>query len=186
MSRKQEERVRTIKTTNKDIIIVTLGELAVAAITVLGFFLADIAFDTGFSYRVFTGAILGCAVIVLNYLFLSLSVNRAVDNYLSERGKREMSDEEAERFTSEHSMAIQNSIKSSYITRTLTMLAALVLAFVLDWFNPLATVIPMLAFRPILMLGESIRRRGESAPDETKFISYDDDVSDKEEKESDE
>lgn len=175
-----------IKTTNKDIFIVIFGELIVSALTVVGFLIADIAFGTGFSYRVITGAVLGFAVIVLNYIFLSISVNRAVDNYLEIRGKREMTEEEAEKFTEENSMAIQNSIKTSYITRTFTMMAALVVAFVLDVFNPLATAIPMLAFRPVLMLGESIRRRGESAPDKSKFIDYSGDAEEKKDKESDE
>ena len=164
-----------LKTTYKDIFIVVLGELCAAVLTVLGFLVANVAFSTGFSYRVITGALLGCVVMVLNYIFLSASVNRAVDSYLAERGKREMSDEEAEKFTEEHSMAIQNSIKASYIVRTLTMLAALVVAFILDWFNPLATVIPILAFRPVIMLGEKIRRRGDSEPDPSKFIHYSDD-----------
>lgn len=175
-----------IKTTNKDISIVIFGELIVSALTVVGFLIADIAFGTGFSYRVITGAVLGFAIIVLNYIFLSISVNRAVDNYLKIRGKREMTEEEAEKFTEENSIAIQNSIKTSYITRALTMMAALVVAFMLDVFNPLATAIPMLAFRPVLMLGESIRRRGESAPDKSKSIDYSSDAEEKKDKESDE
>lgn len=175
-----------MKSTNKDIFILAAGEVIVAVLTVIGFLVADIAFGVGFSYTVITGALLGCAVIVLNYVFLTVSVNRAVDTYLAERGSREMSDEEAEKFTVEHSMAIQNSIKTSYIIRTATMIAALVIAFLLgNFFNPLATAIPMLAFRPVLILGETIRRRGESAPDKSKFINYSEDGSD-EEKEGDE
>ena len=39
-----------------------------------------------FSYKVVSGAVLGTLVIVLNYTFLAISVNRAIDRYLEERG----------------------------------------------------------------------------------------------------
>ena len=68
-----------------------------------------------------------------------------------------MDDEEAEQFAAENSMPIQNAIKTSYIIRTVTMIATLVVAFLLDWFNPLATAIPLLAFRPLLTVIEMIK-----------------------------
>ena len=161
--------------TYKDVTVLAIGEIVTAALTVLGFFIANVLFDTGFSFNVISGALLGCAVIVLNFLVLTVSVNRAVDKYLAERGTREMSDEEAEKFTNEHSMLIQNKIKASYIARTVSMLATLVLAFLLKGvFNPLATVIPMLAYRPILTLREMIRVKSFKAPVASKFIKYDD------------
>ncbi|MBQ7387095.1 MAG: hypothetical protein IJW03_02900 [Clostridia bacterium] len=157
----------------KETVALAIGELIVAALTVLGFFVADAAFGTGFSYNVITGAALGCAVIILNFFFLSVSVNRAVDKYLSERGTREMDDEEAEKFTAEHSMAIQNYVKTSYIVRTLTMVGALVLAFLLgDIFNPLAAAIPMLCYKPVLSLSEIFRRKYDKTPDASSFIEY--------------
>ena len=162
------------KQTYKDVIVLAIGEICTAVLTVLGFLLADVIFETGFSYNVITGAFLGSAVIVLNFLFLTISVNRAVDKYLAERGTREMSDEEAEKFTSEHSMVIQNKVKTSYIIRTCTILASLVLAFLVEGvFSPLATVITMLAYRPILTLGEIIRKKNDKSPDASKFIKYD-------------
>ncbi len=160
-----------------------IGELIAAALTVLGFFICDIAFGTGFSYTVMAGAALGYGVIVTNFFFLSLSVNRAVDRYLTERGTREMSEEEAEKFTQEHSMAIQNSIKTSYIIRTLSMVATLIVAFLLQGiFNPLAAAIPMLCYKPVLSLGELVRRKYDNTPDPANFIEYKD-GDDKEEKE---
>lgn len=156
----------------KETAILTVGEIIVSALVVLGYLVSDLIFSTGFSYRVFTGAALGSIVVILNFFFLSVSVNRAVDRYIEIRGSREMTEEEAEKFNAEHSMAIQNSIKTSYIVRTATMLAALVVAFVLEWFAPLATVIPILAFRPILMAGEAIRRKFDKTPDPQKFIEY--------------
>ena len=91
------------KSSYRETVVLAIGELAVAVLTVVGFLIADLAFGTGFSYNVFTGAALGALVIVLNFFFLSLSVNRAVDSYLEIRGTQEMSDEEAEKFTAEHS-----------------------------------------------------------------------------------
>ena len=170
----------------RDTVVLALGELAVAALTVGGFFAADAAFGTGFSPSVIFGALLGAAVIVLNFLALSVSVNRAVDRYIAERGNVEMDDEQAEKFTNDHSAAIQNSIKLSYIIRTVSMLAVLVVAFLMqNVFNPLAAAIPLLAFRPLIMLSEVLRRKSDAPIDETKFVKYDNEETN-EEKESDE
>ena len=131
----------------------------VAALTVLGYFVVSLFVESvSFDYRVFTGAALGAAVIILNFLFLSLSVNRAVDEFLALRTSREMTEEEAEAFAAEHSMKIQNTIKTSFIIRTVTMLAALVVAFLIDVFNPIGAAIPLLAFRPVLTVASVIAR----------------------------
>lgn len=153
--------------------ILTLAalELAVAALTVLGYFLVSLLLPETvvFDYRVFTGAALGALVIILNYLFLTISVNRSIDSFIRERGSREMDDEEAERFAAEHGVEIQNKIKTSFLIRTVTILITLVLAFVLDWFDPIATAIPLLIFRPLLtltsILVEKIRQRTAFAAD---------------------
>ena len=167
--------------------ILAAGEALVCVLVALGYLLSDALFDTGFTYRVLTGALLGSVVVIVNFLFLSISVNRAVDKYIEIRGTKEMSDEEAEKFNAQHSMAIQNSIKTSYIIRTVSMLATLALAFILDWFAPLATVIPILAYQPILQLGERVRRKFDKAPNPDNFIHYDDSQEESvaEEKESD-
>ena len=188
MSKTQRKNQKMNKTNNKyrDTVVLALGELAVALLTVCGFLVADMAFGTGFSLAVVFGALLGAAVIVVNFFALSVSVNRAVDRYLAERGNAEMSDEEAEKFTNDHSAVIQNSIKLSYIIRTVSMLAVLVVAFLMqDVFNPLAAAIPLLAFRPLIMLSEVLRRRSDAPIDESKLIKYDNEET-SEEKESDE
>lgn len=135
----------------------TIGEVIVSVLVVLGFLLADMLDFLAFDYRVITGAILGGAVTVANYALLTLSVNREVNKYLELRGTGEMSDEEAEKFASENSMPIQNAIKLSFIIRTVSMLATLVAAFLLDMFNPIATAIPLLAFRPLLSAIEIVK-----------------------------
>ena len=133
------------------------GEIAVSVLTVCVYLAIG-----QFSYRVVTGVILGSAVIILNFLFLYLSVNRAIDNYMELRGDKEMTEEEAEKFAKENAMMIQNATKLSYIIRTFTMMGALVLALLLDWFDVIATVVPLLAFRPILLVSQLIgKKKGE-------------------------
>ena len=141
----------------KDLLPFTLAELAVSALVVLGGFVLSLAKLISFDYRIITGALLGAVVMILNYTFLTASVDKAIQNFIALRGEKEMSDEEAEQFAAENSMPIQNAIKTSYIIRTVTMIATLVVAFLLDWFNPLATAIPLLAFRPLLTVIEMIK-----------------------------
>ena len=61
-------------------------------------------------------------------------------------------------------MAVQNAMTKSYLLRMLLMIGSLVLAGVSGWFNIIATVIPLLMYRPILYVTEFIKskvRRGE-------------------------
>lgn len=151
--------------TTADVVYLALGELAIAALTVVGFLVAKAAFDVNFDFRVITGALLGATVSILNYVFLTVTVNRALNRFLDIRGTAEMDEDEAARFASENSMQFQNAINLSFAVRTVSMLATLVAAFVLDFFSPIATVIPLLAFRPVLMLISSLKGRSTSSPD---------------------
>ena len=134
-----------------------LGEIIVSALTV-GVYL----FIGQYSYKVLTGVILGSAVIILNFLFLYVSMNRAVDNYMALRGDKEMTEEEAEKFAKENAMIIQNATKLSYLVRTFSMVAALIVAMISKHFDVIATIVPLLAFRPIL-LGSQLfnKKKGE-------------------------
>ena len=145
------------KLSGKEIITLLVLETLVAVLVVGGFLIFDILGLYDFSWQVISGAVLGVAVIVLNYLFLTVSVNRAVNNYLALRGEREMDEEEAAKFAAENSMPIQNAIKTSFITRSATMVLALLVAFLTKWFHPLATVIPLLSFRPLLHIIKTIK-----------------------------
>ena len=132
-----------------------LGEL-LASLIVLGVFLII----RKFTWSVVFGAILGSAVIILNFLWLCISVNRAIDKALAERPEGELDDEALEAFTAKHTAAVQNASKLSYIIRTATTLVTLVLAFLLDdVFNVIATLIPLLLLTPILTIGEFVKRR---------------------------
>lgn len=140
--------------TRRLFLTVLLGELLVAALTVGVYLLIG-----RYSYRVAAGALLGTAVTLANLLLLILSTSRAVDRAMAARGTGEMSEEEIERFTRENQAGITAAVKLSFLIRTLTMLGALILAFLLDHFDVIATLIPLLALRPLLMLQELIDRR---------------------------
>ena len=145
-----------------DITLLFVGEIIVSLFVVGIHLLFDLIFESefwDFSYRIITGAILGSIVTVANYAVLTMTVNKAIKNFLTLRGTRQMEEEEIIKFTAENSMQIQNAIKMSFIIRTVSILATLVVAFLLDWFAPLATVIPLIAFRPLITLIEFIKKK---------------------------
>ncbi|MBQ8719457.1 MAG: hypothetical protein IJY65_00285 [Clostridia bacterium] len=131
-----------------------LGELAVSAITVGVFALLG-----KFSYKVITGAALGSLIVIINFVILSIQVNLAIDRAMNERPEGELDDEAAATFAAEHEARIRNAAKLSYIVRSVSMLAALVIAFVLDWFDVIATLVPFLAMRPIITVEEIFRKK---------------------------
>ena len=111
-----------------------------------------------FTYRVVTGLLLGTTVTVFNFFFLAVATDRAFSKALEERGTAEMTEEEAEQFAAQNRAGVQSSVLASQLIRTLFLIGALVLAFVLPWFDGIAAVIPLLAFRPLLMLREFFRK----------------------------
>ena len=139
------------------VLALATGEIIVSALVCVIYLILG-----KFDYTVVTGTLLGSIVTVANFAVLTFSINRAIDKYLELRGSREMSEEEAEAFAKEHTMAVQNAATKSLILRTASMLAALVAAFLLtDLFSVLATAIPLLMFRPLLYVLELIKSKGE-------------------------
>ena len=134
--------------------LILLGEIVVSLLICAVYLIIN-----RFSYKVITGVCLGSAVIVLNFLFLSISTNRTIDEFLKLRGSKEMDEEEAEEFAQKYQLQIQNKTKLSFVVRTFTMLAALVVAFIIKHFDVLATLIPLLAFRPIITVETLIRSK---------------------------
>ena len=142
-----------------DTVWLALGELIVAMLISAGFLIFK-----KFNYTVITGATLGGAVTVINFLILSIGINRAINKFGDERGDKEMDEEEAEKYANEHGTAVQNAMLKSYMLRMLLMIGSLVLAGISGWFNIIATVIPLLMYRPILYTVELIKsktKRGE-------------------------
>ena len=113
-----------------------------------------------FDLSVALGAILGSAVTVANFIFLMVFSNRAIDKALAERGEGELSEEEAIEFAAKHQASVQAAVKISYIVRTVMLVATLVAAFLLDGtFNVIATLVPLLAFRPIITVSQLIKSK---------------------------
>jgi len=169
----------------KETALIALGEL-ITSLLVVGVFLIIQKYD----YTVLTGVILGSAVIIINFLVMSIFINRAIDEAFTHRdeykdepsalpteandaaaseAEADESDADGEelnpeldaamRFAEEQSKRVQSISKISFIVRTISMLGALILAFLSGWFNPIATCIPMLMLRPIIMVEGLIRRR---------------------------
>lgn len=146
----------------KDILPVIIGEIIVSALVVLVYLIVQLCLpeQSILTYKVATGVILGSAVIILNYLFLSISVNRAVDKFMEMRGTEEMDEEEAAAFAQKNAMAIQNTATRSYIIRMLSTVVALVCALLIpNAFEVIATAVPLLMFKPILYITEFIKQK---------------------------
>ena len=112
-----------------------------------------------FSYQVATGAAIGGAVTVLNFLILSISINRAINKFIDGRGTEEMDEEAAQAYADKCGTSVQNAMTRSYVIRLGLMIGILVLAMISGWFSPLATVIPLLMYRPILYAVEFIKAK---------------------------
>jgi hypothetical protein len=129
-----------------EILLLAVGELIVSLIVSGVYLLLN-----RFSYAVISGCLLGSAVTVFNFVFLSVSVNRAIDKALAGRKEGEMTEEEAQAFAAENQAAVQRAAQGSYLLRQILMLGVLVCAFLLDgWFDVIATLVPLLMFRPLL------------------------------------
>ena len=139
-----------------------------------------------FDYTVILGTLLGTAVAVLNFVFLSIAVNRALDQVLdgfkvderkldealeraaadgegSEDGADGEDDDEiddaAARFAKENQMKVQNAVKLSYIVRTATIVATLIVALLTKQFNLTTTLIPLLTFRAMLGVASAVAEK---------------------------
>lgn len=145
-------------------LIVTGGELIAAAITC--FILIAIR-GWEVHYSIFTGSALGIAVMIANFIFLIISTNTALDRAMAERENREYTEEEAEEFAKKHKAKIALVSRVSYILRTATMIGALVVAFLIkdgmgeNVFNVIATLVPLIAFYPIIFVAQIILQRRE-------------------------
>ena len=140
----------------REFLVLILGEIVVSSLTVLVFFLIN-KFETSVVF----GALLGSAVTVINFIVLSLTIGRAFDKAKEARGTREMTEEEIEKFTAEQKAAIASASRLAYLIRMALTAATLILAFISGIFNVIATVLPLVAFRPILMIDAMIKDKKE-------------------------
>ncbi len=146
------------KMPKSEIIALAVMEAACVLATMLIFWIVDLSgvIEYTFSYKVVTGALLGAAVSVVNFIVLCNAVNRGIDRFLELRGDAEMDEEEAADFAEKNSSVIQAAVQKSMIIRTASIAVVLVAAFLLGWFDPIATVIPILMYRPLITWGNHI------------------------------
>ena len=143
-------------------VAVVIGELIAAAITCLVFFIAG---GWEIHYSVFTGSALGIVIMVANFLFLAISTNIAIDRAMAEKEDREYSEEEAAEFAKKHKAKIALVSRISYVLRTVSMIGALVVAFLIkdgtgeNVFNVIATLVPLLVFYPIIFVSQILMQR---------------------------
>ena len=137
-----------------DVLYLLIGEIIVS----FGIVIAYVALGM-YQWNILTGAILGSAVTVLNFLILSTQINKAIDKYMELIEGKQLSEEEAAEFAKKHSLQVQNAVTKSYVLRTALMLGSLVIAFITGWFNPLATLIPLLMYKPLIYVIEFIKKK---------------------------
>ena len=118
--------------------IIAVGEFVCSAIMV-GIF-AALGY---FQMNVLWGALAGCFVMIANYFFMAVTVSLAADR--AERGEVKQA---------------QNMVQLSSTVRLIVMGLALALLIKLGA-NTLAVVLPLVFARPILMLAEFFRKKGD-------------------------
>ena len=140
----------------REILALIIGEVLVSLV-ICGIYLLI----EKYTYKVILGVLLGSTVTVLNFLVLSIMTNRVIDRFLEERGNAELSEEEAEAIALKFQGQVQNQIKLSFIIRTAVLVITLVVAFLVEIFEVLPTLIPLLMMRPIITVSEFIKRKAQ-------------------------
>lgn len=140
----------------RELLAILIGEILTSAV-ICGVYLII----KKFTYKVFLGVLLGSTVTLLNFLVLSIMTNRVINRFLEARGDEELSDEEAGALAMKFQGQAQNQIKISFIVRTAVLALTLVVAFLVDIFEVLPTVIPLLMLRPIITVSEFIKRKAQ-------------------------
>ena len=121
----------------KETAIVAIGELICSAIMV-GVF-AALGY---FQWNVIWGALAGSTVMTGNYFFMAVTVSLAADR--AERGEAEQA---------------KKQVKLSSTLRLLAMALALFICIKLGA-NVIASVLPLVFLRPVLIIAEFFRKKG--------------------------
>lgn len=118
--------------------VMAVGELICSALTVAVF--AALGY---FKMNVLWGVLTGSLIMIANYFFMAVTINLASDK--AEAGQVKQA---------------QNMVQISSAVRLLCMGAALVLGIKLGA-NAIALLLPLAFFRPILMVWEFFRKKGD-------------------------
>lgn len=139
----------------KETLRLLIGELIVCALVIVVYALIDKAVR----WQVVLSALLGAAVIVLNFFLLARSTDNLFLTAMEARGKGEMTDEQIAAFTAEYQAKMAARMQLSFIIRMASMVATVALAFILPFLVGIAAAVPLLMQRPILYIGEILRKK---------------------------
>lgn len=122
----------------KETAILAVGEIILSGAMVVVF--AALGY---FQLNVLFGALAGCLAMIANHFFLAVTVSLAADRAQAGDPK-----------------GAERSIQLSGIVRLVAIGAGIVIAIKLGC-NPLAAILPLAFARPILMLSEFFRKKGD-------------------------
>ena len=122
----------------KETAIVAVGEVICTALMVAVFALLGY-----FQMNVLWGALAGCLIMIANYFFMAVTVSLAADR--AEAGQVQQA---------------QKMIQVSSVVRLVIMGAALLIGIKLGA-NVIALALPLVFVRPILLLAEFFRKKGD-------------------------
>ena len=150
--------------TSKNSLLSQILPLALGTLVVAGGIIGVYAVINRFSLAVVWGAILGAAAAFANQLFLIISVNRAFDQAVKDRGSEDMTEEQIAAFTAEKKRRMTNTVRLSMILRLPFLALIMLLAFLLpSVFDLLATGIAIIAMQLVITaLGVISGRTGSS------------------------
>ncbi len=131
---------------NEDVIR-QVGRMALGEIVCVAIMLGVYAALGYFTLKVLWGALLGCLLAILNFLFLSMAVTRAIEQATT---------------TGEAAKA-KLSVQSSAGIRLLVMAVVLFVAFRAEVCDPIAALLPLLFMQLSMNVIEFFRKDGEKS-----------------------
>ena len=130
-----------------------IGELIVSAIIVFVYALIQ----KTVRWQVPVSALIGSAVMVLNFFFLARSTDKLFLAAMEARGNKEMDEEQIAAFTAEYQAKMATKTQLSFLIRILSMAATIALTFI--FLDGIAAAVPLLMQRPLLYVNEFFRKK---------------------------
>ena len=130
-----------------------IGEMIVSAIIVFVYALIQ----KTVRWQVPVSALIGSAVMVLNFFFLARSTDKLFLAAMEARGNKEMNEEQIAAFAAEYQAKMATKTQVSFLIRILSMAATVALTFI--FLEGIAAAIPLLMQRPLLYVNEFFRKK---------------------------
>ena len=122
----------------KETAVVACGELVAAGLTVIVYALLK-----KLNASVWTGALVGALLAVLNYFLLALAATKVTDSAANAKDNK----------------SGQGMMRMTYILRLILIFAALVVLAKLKIIDPIAAIVPLAAMQPIIIFTQYFLRR---------------------------